>query len=183
MVNKLRACGAIVLGKTYLPGYREESPAGVIEDSTHGKCRSAYGQLDFTSSGGAVAVSSGFAAAATIGHSTAGVIIPAAQNACYAIRPTPSMGPFLVTDSIGPVAKSARDLALLLTALGGPDPSGGYFRELLIKEGKAIQEPTGKVGPPKYVDYTEMPFGTFKGKRLGVVLTDAFAAESWGTHG
>lgn len=83
MVNKLRACGAIILGKTYLPGYR--SDVGDTQESRCRSCKSAYGKLDSPSSGGAVAVAVGFAAAALAGNATADVILPASRNACFAI--------------------------------------------------------------------------------------------------
>jgi Asp-tRNA(Asn)/Glu-tRNA(Gln) amidotransferase A subunit family amidase len=184
MVNKLRDCGAIILGKTYMPGYHNRVEVGLAGDEANGTvCRSAYANHNLPSSGGAVAVSAGFAAAATSGDSTAAVIIPASQNACFAIRPSISMGPFFETGSTGIVAKSACDAALLLTALAGPDPSDGYFRDILVKSGNPFERTTSEVERPEYQVFTRMPYATFDGKKLGVVLPEVFSMESWGTHG
>jgi Asp-tRNA(Asn)/Glu-tRNA(Gln) amidotransferase A subunit family amidase len=166
-----------------MPGYHNHAEVGLAGDDNGTVCRSAYGIQNFPSSGCAVAVSAGFAAAATAGDSTAAVIIPASQNACFAIRPSISMGPFFETGSTGTVAKSACDAALLLTALAGPDPSDGYFRDILIKRGKPFERTNSEVERPDYQVYTRMPYATFDGKNLGVVSPDIFSMESWGIHG
>jgi Asp-tRNA(Asn)/Glu-tRNA(Gln) amidotransferase A subunit family amidase len=166
-----------------MPGYHNRVEVGLAGNDNATVCRSAYGNQNLPSSGGAVAVSAGFATAATAGDSTAAVIIPAAQNACFAIRPSISMGPFFETGSIGSVARSACDAALLLTALAGPDPSDGYFRDILIKRGKPFERTTSEVERPDYQVYTRIRYATFDGKSLGVVSPNILSMESWGVHG
>ncbi|GHJ87605.1 hypothetical protein NliqN6_4007 [Naganishia liquefaciens] len=183
-INKLRAGGAIILGKTYLPGYR--SDGGDQQDSSCRPCKSAYGEHHSASFGGAVAVSVGFAAAAIAGNSTAAVIIPAARNACFAIRPTPGLGPFHETRDSGPVAKSAHDLAILLTALAATDPTDPtdpwhrYFVAPTSMVGQPVPNGKEKVEISENPKYTGTPFANFGGKRLGILPKGIFAAESWG---
>lgn len=134
VIAKLRAQGAIILGKTNLgelSNFRGDLPNGYSQRG--GQCQSAYvAGLDPSgcSSGSAVAVSAGFAPAALGAEVFGGLVIPASRNACFAIKPT--MGIVsqdglipcaLSMDTIGPLAKSAYDAALLLTCIAGKKES------------------------------------------------------------
>lgn len=130
VVQRLRAAGAIVLGKTTL----HEFACGITNvSSLSGRTRNAYdaARVPGGSSGGsAVAVASSFAAAA-IGSDTSGSIrIPAAFNQVYGLRPTAGrcstagvvpLSPTL--DTVGPMARSIEDLAALWAVMAGPDPT------------------------------------------------------------
>ncbi|KAJ9121840.1 hypothetical protein QFC22_002463 [Naganishia vaughanmartiniae] len=132
VVAKLRAQGAIILGKTNLTelsAFKGDMPNGYSQRG--GQCQSAYvAGLDpsGSSSGSAVAVSAGFAPAALGAEVFGALVIPASGNGCFAIKPT--MGVVsqiglipcaLSMDTIGPLAKSAYDAALLLTCMAGKD--------------------------------------------------------------
>lgn len=126
VVRRLRAAGAIVLGKTTL----HEFACGITNvSSLSGRTRNAYDATRVpggSSGGSAVAVASAFAAAA-IGSDTSGSIrIPAAFNQVYGLRPTAGrcstegvvpLSPTL--DTVGVMARCVDDLEGLWEALWG----------------------------------------------------------------
>lgn len=141
VIAKLRAKGAIILGKTNmteLSMFKGDGPNGFSPRG--GQCQSAYvsgGDASGSSTGSAVATSAGFAAAA-LGEDTYGALThPASRNALFSMKPTrglisrkgliPCSELF---DTIGPMAKSAYDTALLLGIMAGQDlndPSSKLF--------------------------------------------------------
>ena len=130
-VERLRSAGMIPLGKTHMVefafgGWGRNQPMGAPwnpwDDAVH---RVAGG----SSSGSAVAVAGGLCPAA-IGSDTGGSIrIPAALCGITGLKPTygrvslygavPLSG---TLDSIGPLARTVEDAALLTAAMSGPDP-------------------------------------------------------------
>jgi len=131
-VTRLVAAGMIPLGKTHMVefafgGWGRNQPMGAPwnpwDQRTH---RVAGG----SSSGSAVAVAAGLAPAA-IGSDTGGSIrIPSALCGLTGLKPTYGLVslhgavPLATTlDSIGPLARSAEDAALLLAAMAGADPN------------------------------------------------------------
>lgn len=133
LVHNLRAQGAIILGKANLTefvNFKGKIPWGW--SAVGGQTRSAYtatGNPDGSSSGSAVGVAVGFAAGA-IGTETEGSIInPSGRAAAYALKPSVGLiscsgiVPYASTaDSVGPIARSAYDVAVILGAMvGGPD--------------------------------------------------------------
>ncbi|WP_338880750.1 amidase [Achromobacter veterisilvae] len=128
VVRRLREAGAVVLGKTTL----HELACGITNvSSLSGRTRNAYdaARVPGGSSGGsAVAVASGFAAAA-VGSDTSGSIrIPAAFNQVLGLRPTAGrcstagvvpLSPSL--DTVGPMARTIDDLARLWSAMADPE--------------------------------------------------------------
>jgi len=130
-VERLTAAGMIPLGKTHMVefafgGWGRNQPMGAPwnpwDDAVH---RVAGG----SSSGSAVAVAGGLCPAA-IGSDTGGSIrIPAALCGITGLKPTygrvslygavPLSG---TLDSIGPLARTVEDAALLTAAMSGPDP-------------------------------------------------------------
>jgi len=131
VVERLLAAGMIVLGKTHLVefafgGWGRNEPMGAPWNPWDlARHRVAGG----SSSGSAVAVASGMAPAA-IGSDTGGSVrIPAALCGVTGHKPTYGLVslhgavPLSTTlDSIGPLARTAEDAALLLAAMAGPDP-------------------------------------------------------------
>jgi aspartyl-tRNA(Asn)/glutamyl-tRNA(Gln) amidotransferase subunit A len=130
-VTRLVAAGMIPLGKTHMVefafgGWGRNQPMGAPWNpwdlDTH---RVAGG----SSSGSAVAVAAGLAPAA-IGSDTGGSIrIPAALCGLTGLKPTYGLVSLHGTvplsstlDSLGPLARSADDAALLVAAMAGPDP-------------------------------------------------------------
>jgi aspartyl-tRNA(Asn)/glutamyl-tRNA(Gln) amidotransferase subunit A len=130
VVASLRAAGAIILGKTGL----DEAALGTSGTNPHlGAVRNPF-RPDFraggSSAGSAAAVAAGLCAFA-IGSDTLGSVrIPASFCGIYALKPTlgeiPTCG--LVpavrrTDSIGILARSVQDLAIVLQVLDVFDPA------------------------------------------------------------
>jgi aspartyl-tRNA(Asn)/glutamyl-tRNA(Gln) amidotransferase subunit A len=131
VANRLMAAGAVVLGKANLVEFAYggwgtnaglQSPVNPW-DSQRARC------VGGSSSGSAVAVSAGLAAAA-IGTDTGGSVrIPSAFCGLTGLKTTQGRvsnhGFDLVShtlDTVGPMAWSAHDAALLLQAMHGPDP-------------------------------------------------------------
>jgi amidase len=148
-IDKLRAAGAIILGKTTL----SEFAAGDTYGSIFGVTRNPY-DLDRTvggSSGGSGAALAANFSTVTIGEETvASIRRPGAWNAVVSLRPTPGLvsrtgmwdGYPTVHAQMGPMARTVRDLAKLLDGMVGYDPEdpvtalgvgkvkGGYIKYL-----------------------------------------------------
>ena len=134
LVARLRAAGAIILGKTNLSEWANIRSSHSISgwSAVGGQARNPYA-LDRSpcgsSSGSAVAAAASLAAA-TVGTETDGsVTCPAAVNGLVGLKPTVGLvsRTFVVPishsqDTPGPMARNVRDAALLLGAMAGPDP-------------------------------------------------------------
>ncbi|MCX0274821.1 amidase [Nocardia zapadnayensis] len=135
-VSRLKAAGAVILGKTNVPlMLRDIQTFNEIYGTT--KNPWDHGRTSGGSSGGsAAALASGFGAL-SIGSDLAGSLrTPAHFCGIYAHKPTlglaPTRGmvappaPALPIDLdlavVGPMARTARDLTLLLDVMAGPDP-------------------------------------------------------------
>lgn len=134
LVARLRAAGAVILGKTNLSewaNFRSSrsssgwSGRGGQTRNPHALDRSPSG----SSSGSAVAVAAALCPVA-VGTETDGSIVSPA-NACGIVGLKPTVGlvsrsgiiPISSTqDTAGPMARTVRDAALLLGVLAGPDP-------------------------------------------------------------
>ncbi|MFC9464124.1 amidase [Streptomyces coelicoflavus] len=135
-VSRLRAAGAVVLGKTNVPlGLQDLQSFNEIYGTTNNpwdRARTSGG----SSGGSAAALSSGFGAL-SIGSDIGGSLrTPAHFCGVYAHKPTlglvanrgmvPPSAPALPVDLdlavVGPMARTARDLTLLLDVMAGPDP-------------------------------------------------------------
>ena len=130
MVRKLRAAGAVIVGKTNL----HELASGITSiSSLGGQTRNPYDPArnpGGSSGGTGAAVAANFAVAG-MGSDTCGSIrIPAANNNLVGLRGTPGLSsrggmiPLSHTQDIGgPLARTVTDLALMLDATVGPDPA------------------------------------------------------------
>ncbi|MFJ6833420.1 amidase [Streptomyces sp. NPDC091209] len=135
-VSRLKAAGAVVLGKTNVPfGLQDIQSFNEIYGTTNNPWD--HGRTPGGSSGGsAAALASGFGAL-SIGSDLAGSLrTPAHFCGIYAHKPTlglaaargmvPPPTPALPVDLdlavVGPMARTARDLTLLLDVMAGPDP-------------------------------------------------------------
>ena len=142
LVRLLREAGAVILGKTNLTEFANvlalDMPSGY--SSLGGQVKNPFApQLDSagvpivppggSSSGSAVAVAAGFAAAA-IGTETSGSLLsPANQNGVVTVKPTVGLisraGIIPIAhsqDTAGPLTRTVRDAAILLNVLAAPDP-------------------------------------------------------------
>lgn len=131
-VARLRAAGAIVLGKTNTPeftlGFEAVNPIHGRTNNPYDTSRTCGG-----SSGGAAAIVAAGGVPLELGSDTGGSIrLPAHFCGIAGIRPTPgrvsraghAIGPGTATDwltTIGPLARWVEDLSLALGLLAGPD--------------------------------------------------------------
>jgi Asp-tRNA(Asn)/Glu-tRNA(Gln) amidotransferase A subunit family amidase len=129
-VRKLREAGAVILGKTNL----HELASGITSiSSLGGQTRNPYALAHNPggSSGGTGAAVAASFAAGGMGSDTCGSIrIPASHNNLVGLRGSQGSAsragiiPLSHTQDVGgPLARTVRDLALLLDATVGPDPA------------------------------------------------------------
>jgi amidase len=135
LTRRLTDAGAVILGKTNLSEWANYRSTHSISgwSAVGGQTRNAVDPLRTpcgSSSGSAVAVAAGFAAAA-IGTETDGSITcPAAVNGLVGLKPTVGLVsrthivPISHTqDTAGPITLTVRDAAALLTVIAGSDPA------------------------------------------------------------
>jgi amidase len=165
LVGRLRAAGAVILGKANLsewanfrsrPSSSGLSTLGGQAVNPHGAGRSPSG----SSSGSAVAVAAGLAPMA-IGTETDGSIVSPA-SACGVVGIKPTLGLVSRTgivpisamqDTAGPMARTVADAASLLTAIAGPDPA----------------DPATEAAAGHATDYTTfLDVAALDGARLGI---------------
>lgn len=135
LVARLRAAGAIVLGKTNLSEWANIRSARSISgwSAVGGQTRNPYAfdRNACGSSSGSGAASAASLAAASVGTETDGsVTCPAAINGLVGLKPTVGLisrthvVPISHTqDTPGPMTRSVVDAALLLDAMAGSDPA------------------------------------------------------------
>jgi len=135
LVGKLRAAGAVLLGKTNLSEWANfrstQSSSGW--SGRGGQCRNPYA-LDRnpcgSSSGTGAAIAASFATVG-IGTETDGsVVCPSNANGLVGLKPTVGLVsrsgiiPISHTqDTAGPMCRTVMDAAILLSAMAGPDPA------------------------------------------------------------
>jgi amidase len=150
VVARLRAAGAVILGKANLTEFANilaiDMPSGY--SSLGGQVKNAYVPLldgkgvpvvtpGGSSSGSAVAVAAGLCAAA-IGSETSGSLLnPATQNGLVTVKPTVGLisraGILPIShsqDTAGPLTRTVRDAAILLNVLAARDPADPATRKL-----------------------------------------------------
>lgn len=129
-VGRLRAAGAIVIGKTNVPefgmGSHSVNPVFGATRNPYDTARTAGG----SSGGAAVALATGMTCLADGSDIMGSLRNPAAWNNVYGLRPSHGLVPSeprgetflqeILTN--GPLARSPRDLAAVLDTMAGPDP-------------------------------------------------------------
>jgi amidase len=136
-IRRLRAAGAVVLGKTNLSewaNFRDDHSTsgwtgrGGLTRNPYVLDRSASG----SSSGSAAAVAADLCAAAVGSETDGSLVSPASVCGIVAIKPAVGRvsqdGIIPIShsqDTAGPMARTVADAALLLAALAGPDPGSG----------------------------------------------------------
>jgi amidase len=162
MVAKLRAAGAIILGKTNLDEY---APAGIGRSTLGGQSCNPYDTKRITggsSAGSAAAVAANLAICA-LGTDTSGSVrYPSSLNAMVGIVATQGLvsraGIVPLTfsrDRGGPMCRSVEDTAALLEVLAGDDPRDAITAAAHGRPRVAYSNYTGR--------------HSLAGKRLGVV--------------
>lgn len=146
IVARLRAAGAIVLGKTNLSEWANFrsghstsgwSGMGGLTRNPYALDRNACG-----SSSGSAAATAASLAALSIGTETDGSItMPAAMNGLVGLKPTVGLlsRTYIVPisaaqDTPGPMTRTVADAAVLLTAMAGSDPADAATRDADAKK-------------------------------------------------
>lgn len=129
-VERLRAAGAVILGKTNVPELTFE---GITWNPVFGATRNPY-DLELTpggSSGGSVAAVAAGLVPLALGTDGGGSIRrPASHTGLVGLKPSIGAVPrvnslpvmLLDLEVIGPIARTVADAALLFDAMSGPDP-------------------------------------------------------------
>jgi amidase len=129
VVRRLRAAGAIVLGKTNTP---EFAAGGNTFNEVFGRTRNPWNPTKSaggSTGGGAVGLATGMIALAEGTDLGGSLRIPASFCGVVGLRPSPGLVPTYPSDwawdtlqVTGPMARTAEDVALMLQAVAGPSP-------------------------------------------------------------
>jgi amidase len=129
VVQRLRAAGAIILGKTNTP---EFAAGGNTWNDVFGRTRNPWNperSAGGSTGGGAAALATGMIALAEGTDLGGSLRIPASFCGVVGLRPSPGLVPTWPSDWVwdalqvsGPMARSAEDVALMLQAVAGPSP-------------------------------------------------------------
>ncbi|MBW6522043.1 amidase [Sphingomonas sp. RHCKR47] len=172
LVARLRAAGAVILGKTNLSEWANIRSDHSISgwSAVGGLVRNPYA-LDRTacgsSSGSGAAVAASFAAAAVGTETDGSVTCPSSINGLVGFKPTLGLvsRTYVVPishsqDTPGPMARSVRDAALLLSAMAAPDPADPATAATQVR------------------DYTAgLSTGALSGMRVGIVRSNDLSPE------
>ncbi|KAF9219214.1 amidase signature enzyme [Gyrodon lividus] len=164
VVKRLRKAGAIIIGKSNLSEwahFRGNLASGW--SGRGGQCTGAYypnADPCGSSSGSAVASSIGLAAVSLGTETDGSITCPANQNNIVGIKPTVGLtsraGVIPISehqDTVGPLARSMSDAAIVLSIIAGPDPNDNF----------TLAQPT------PVLDYTmALSNSSLVGKRIGV---------------
>lgn len=170
IVAAMRAAGGVVLGKTNNP---EWSAGGNTRNAVYGATGNPYDVTKTcagSSGGSAVALATGMAPLAT-GSDTGGSLRnPAAFCGVVGYRPSPGVVPgdtramaMMHLSTSGPMARSVRDCALMLSVLARPDRNDPYTAVL---DGHTLWEPEA---------FARLPHRGLSGLRIAVTEDFGFA--------
>lgn len=162
IVAKLRAAGAVILGKTNMPDF---AASDTNRSTAYGRTGNAY-DVRFSpggSSGGTVTAVTANLALLGNGTDTGNSIrMPAATSALVGVFPTRGLVSIAgiapldwLLDNTGPIARNVTDAAIALTVMAGEDPMD-----------PATIGATNKAQPGPYTKYLKRD--SLKGKRFGV---------------
>jgi amidase len=166
IVTRLRKAGAVLLGKTNLSEWANfrstRSSSGW--SSRGGQTRNAYALTrspSGSSSGSGVAVAAGLCAFAVGTETDGSIVSPASRSGIVGFKPTlgrvsrNGIIPIAASqDTAGPMARSVRDAAVLMSAIAGPDPRDAATAN----------------APPADADYmAALTPDALQGRRIGVV--------------
>jgi len=184
VAERLRAAGAVILGKTNLSEWANfrSTHASSGWSGRGGQCRNPYA-LDRTpsgsSSGSAAAVAASFCAAAIGSETNGSIVSPSATCSLVGIKPTVGLVSRSTIipisrsqDTAGPIARTVTDAAILLGAVAGADPRDSA---------------TTVAGAKREANYAAgLDAGALRGMRIGVPREQYFgyspAADSIAQH-
>ena len=166
LVARLRSAGAVILGKSNLSEWANFRSARSSSgwSSLGGQTKNPYDPRRNpcgSSSGSAVAVAANLTVLAVGTETDGSIVCPAGINGVVGIKPTlgvvsrdgiiPGAHSY---DTAGPLARTVRDAAILLTVMSGVDPS----------------DPVTASGPVDIPDYAaSLSASALHGKRIGVL--------------
>jgi amidase len=157
VVARLRAAGALILGTTNCP---EFLMAYETANLLHGQTNNPW-DLERTpggSSGGeSAAIAAGLSAAGLGSDSGGSVRVPAHFTGICSLKPTPGripgrghlppcVGPFATLGSIGPMARTMADVALIFRTLSGQDPHDPVSPPIALREPSPEELRTNTIG-------------------------------------
>ncbi|HLG06715.1 MAG TPA: amidase [Gemmatimonadales bacterium] len=129
VVQRLRAAGAVIIGKTNTP---EFAAGGNTWNEVFGRTRNPWNperSAGGSTGGGAAALATGMIALAEGTDLGGSLRIPASFCGVVGLRPSPGLVPTWPSDwawdtlqVTGPMARTAEDVALMLQAVAGPSP-------------------------------------------------------------
>jgi amidase len=182
VIARLRAAGAVLLGKTNL----HELAAGITTvGSAAGRTRNPYDlerNPGGSSGGTGAAVAANLAVFGTSSDTCGSTRIPAAQNALVGLRPTQGLTslsgilPLCARqDVVGPLARSVSDLAIGLDVMVGIDPSdpGTRSAEGKIPEFAKGLESASLAG--RRIGRLDTLFGSEEDEPVASIVRDALA--------
>ena len=166
ITKALRDAGALVLGKASMGEF-----AGGSYNSVDGQTVNPYNLLRATggsSSGSGASIGANLAVLAVGSDTSTSVRGPSSFNGIVGLRPTTGLisrdgiaPKNLNFDTAGPMARTVTDMAMLLTAIAGPDPADADGLSLQVYDA----HPAG-AAPLDYTQFLER--GSLQGARLGV---------------
>jgi len=165
IVAKLRAAGAVIIGKTNLSEWANFRSTHSVSgwSGRGGQCRNPYAtdrNPCGSSSGTGAAIAANFAAIGVGTETDGSIVCPSNANSLVGLKPTLGLvsrsGIIPIAhsqDTAGPMCRTVADAALLLGALAGADPSDSATAG----------------APPTIPDYTKsLDANGLKGARIGV---------------
>jgi amidase len=167
LVQRLRAAGAVILGKTNLSEWANfrSSQSSSGWSARGGQTRNPYvlsRNPCGSSAGTAVAVSANLAAAGVGTETDGSIVCPASVNGLVGLKPTVGLvsrdGIIPISfsqDTAGPMARSVADAAILLGAMAGRDAADPATA---ARPGLAVYDYAARLAP-----------GGLKGARIGVL--------------
>ena len=191
LVTQLRAAGVVILGKANLSEWANlRSPRSTSGWSSRGGLTRNPHALDHSpcgsSSGTAAAVAAGLAVVGVGTETDGSILCPAAVQGLVGLKPTVGLIsqrgiiPVSTTqDSAGPIARSVRDAALLLSAMveGDTDYSAGLHQGAL--QGRRIGVLRQAMGHDPAVDaVSERAYAALRA--AGAELVDPVQIPTWG---
>ena len=148
VVAKLRAAGAVILGKTVTTEFAYFHPGPTR--NPHDPTRTPGG----SSSGSAAAVAARMVPLALGSQTNGSVIRPAAFCGAFAVKPSHGLvsraGVLLLSralDHVGAFARSLPDLALILDVIAGHDPADPDTRPFAAPDFRAVQSEKPPLSP------------------------------------
>jgi len=132
VIRRLREAGAVLLGKLAMVEFAGGLGYRFADASASGPCRNPWDPSRWTggsSAGSGAAVGGGLVAFALGTETWGSILCPSAFCGCTGLRPTygrvsraGGMVCSYTFDKVGPIARSAVDCRMILSAIGGPDP-------------------------------------------------------------